>query len=143
MILIKSAEYLSARPSPALFAFIKFRLGTHRLKVETDRRLLMILPIGPRICCHRNMNAAEDEQHYLFHCPFWQQHTVLFGSDQGSIRLFLGSIRPSYSLCSCMYQLFHVKAASLLFSELSFCPVFGLKSQARMSHLAQTRTVLD
>ena len=29
------AEYLSARPSPVLFAFIKFRLGSHRLRVET------------------------------------------------------------------------------------------------------------
>ena len=39
------------------------------------------------------MNAVENEQHFLFDCPLYlgirQQHTVLFGSDQGSIRLFL------------------------------------------------------
>ena len=35
----------------------------------------------------------EDEQHFLFDCPLYsgirQLHTVLFASDQGSIRLFL------------------------------------------------------
>ena len=41
------------------------------------------------------MNAVESEQHVLFECPHHtginirQQHTALFGSDQGSIRLFL------------------------------------------------------
>ena len=40
------AEYLSARPSPALFALIKFRLGSHRLRVETDRWLPVKPPTG-------------------------------------------------------------------------------------------------
>ena len=41
------------------------------------------------------MNTVEDEQQFLFDCPLYtgirQQHmyTVLFGSDQGSIRLFV------------------------------------------------------
>ena len=39
------------------------------------------------------MNAIENEQHFLFDCPLYtcirQQHTVLFGPDQGSIRLCL------------------------------------------------------
>ena len=87
------AEYLSARPSPALFALIKFRLGLHRLRVETDRWLPVRPPIDQRICRHCNMNAVENQQHLLFDWPLysgiWQQHTVLFGSDQGSIRLFL------------------------------------------------------
>ena len=87
------AEYLSARPSPALFALIKFRLGSHRLRVETDRWLPRKPPIGKRICRHCVMNAVENEQHFLFDRPFYtgirQQHTVLFGPDQGSIRLFL------------------------------------------------------
>ena len=82
-----------ARPSPALFALIKFRLSSHRLRVETDRRLPVKTPLGQRICRHCNLNAVVNEQHFLFDCPFysgiWQQHTALFGSDQGSIRLFL------------------------------------------------------
>ena len=87
------AEYLSARPSPALFALIKFRLGSHRLRVETDRWLPVKPPTGQRICRHCDMNAVENEQHFLFDCPLYtgirQQHTILFGPDQGSIRLFL------------------------------------------------------
>ena len=39
-------EYLSARPSPAWFALIKFSLGSHRLRVETDRWPPVIPSIG-------------------------------------------------------------------------------------------------
>ena len=53
------AEHLSARPSPALFAVIKFRLGSHRLRVETCRWLPVNPPIGQRICRHCDMNAVE------------------------------------------------------------------------------------
>ena len=63
------AGYLSARPSAALFALIKFKLGSHRLRVETDRWLPVKPPIGQRICCHCYMNAVEKEQHFLFDCP--------------------------------------------------------------------------
>ena len=39
------------------------------------------------------MNAVEDEQHCLSDCPLYnairERHTVLLGSVQGSIRLFL------------------------------------------------------
>ena len=87
------AEYLSARPSPALFALIKFRLGSHRLRVETDRWLPVKPPTGQRICRQCDMNAVENEQHFLFDCPLYigvgQKQTALFGADQGSIRLFL------------------------------------------------------
>ena len=44
---------------------------------------------GQCICC--DMNAVENEQHFLFVCPLYtgirQQHTALFGPDQGSICL--------------------------------------------------------
>ena len=58
------AEYLSARPSPALFALIKFRLGSHRLRVETDRWLPVKPPTGQRICRHCDMNAAVQLRHH-------------------------------------------------------------------------------
>ena len=87
------AEYLSARPSLAFFALIEFRLGSHRLRVETDRWLPLKPPTGQRICRHCDMNAVENEQHFLFHCALFtgirQQHTALFGPDKDIIRLFL------------------------------------------------------
>lgn len=37
----------------------------------------------------RDMNVVEDEHHVLFNCPLYkdvrQQHTVFFGSNEGSI----------------------------------------------------------
>ena len=87
------AECLSARPSSALFALIKFRLGSHRLRGENDRWLPVKPPTGQRICCHCDMNAVETEQHFLFYCRLYtgirQQHNAVFFPDQGSIRLFL------------------------------------------------------
>ena len=52
------AKYLSARPSPALFALINFRLGSHRPRVETDRvascetthRSMHLLPLRHECC---------------------------------------------------------------------------------------------
>ena len=91
----KMPPQLSARPSPALFALINFRLGSHRLslRVETDRWLPVRLPSISASVCRRDLNAVEDEQHFLFDCPLQkeikEQHTVLFGPDQGSICLFL------------------------------------------------------
>ena len=39
------------------------------------------------------MNAVENEQHFLLYCPLYtgirQQHKVLFGPDQRSVRLVL------------------------------------------------------
>ena len=85
------ATYLQARPSPALFSLIKFRLGAHWLRGETDRGLLS--PRDKRICQHCHMQAVEDEQHFLFDCPLYtqirEQHEFLSGLDHGSIRLFL------------------------------------------------------
>ena len=89
----KMAPYLLARPSPALFSLIKFRLGAHWLRVETDRWLASKPPRDRRICQHCHMQAVEDEQHFLFDCPLYktirEQYAFLFGQDQGSIRLFL------------------------------------------------------
>ena len=89
------ASYLGALPPSApLFALIKFRLGAHVLRIETDRWLVPTPPRESRICCHCAMQAVEDEQHFLFDCPFYSvirgQHFSLFGSafHQRDIRLF-------------------------------------------------------
>ena len=87
------APYLNARPSPAMFAFIKFRLGSHRLRVELDRWVVPKPPREQRICRHCDSLAAEDEAHFLFDCPLYNtirdNHSSLFGHDHGNIRLFL------------------------------------------------------
>ena len=87
------APYVHARPSPALFALIKSRLGSHWLKVETDRWLPSRPPRDERICRHCHTQAVEDEQHLLFgwsvYTAIREQHSFLFGHDRGSIRLCL------------------------------------------------------
>ena len=81
-------------PSGPLFSLIKFRLGAHTLRVETDRWLVPAPPRESRICRHCSMQAVEDEQHFLFDCPFYSvfrgQHFSLFGPSfhQRDIRLF-------------------------------------------------------
>ena len=96
------AEYLAARPSPALFALIRFRLGSHRLRFKIGRLLLVL--IGECIGRHCNMNAVEDEQHFLFVQPVYegvrQQRTVCYDSDQGSIRHFLERNADQMSLAA-------------------------------------------
>lgn len=89
------AAYLKLLPpSPALFALIKFRLGAHTLRVETDRWLVPKPPRESRICHFCSMQAVEDEQHFLFDCPFYSiirgQHFALFSPNfhQRDIRLF-------------------------------------------------------
>ena len=107
------AEYLtSLRPSAPLFALIKFRLGAHTLCVETDRWLIPKPPREQRVCRHCTMQAIEDEQHFLFDCPFYSiirgQHFSLFGPNyqQRDIRLFfaqnalqLGFVAHHIHLC--------------------------------------------
>jgi len=59
------------RPSASLFSLIKFRLGGHSLRVETDRWLRPKSPREQRVCRHCSMQAVEDEQHFVFDCPFY------------------------------------------------------------------------
>ncbi len=58
------ASYLSdSRPSVPLFSLIKFRLGAHSLRLETDRWLRPKPPRDQRVCRQCSMQAVEDEQH--------------------------------------------------------------------------------
>ena len=107
------ASYLrDIRPSAPLFSLIKFRLGAHSLRVETDRWLRPKPPREQRVCRHCSMQAVEDEQHFLFDCPFYSiirgQHFSLFGPNyqQRDIRLFfeqnshqLGFVAHHIHLC--------------------------------------------
>ena len=65
------ASYLcDIRPSASLFSLIKFRLGGHSLRVETDRWLRLKPVRKQRIGRHCSTQAFEHEQHFLFDCPF-------------------------------------------------------------------------
>ncbi len=76
----KMAPYLLARRSPVLFSIIKFRLGAHWLRVETDSWLPSKPPRDRRICQHCHMQAVEDEQHFCL--------TALFTNLLGNNMLF-------------------------------------------------------
>jgi len=53
------ASYLrDIRPSAPLFSLIKFRLGAHSLRVETDRWLRPKPPREQRVCRHCSMQAV-------------------------------------------------------------------------------------
>ena len=89
------ASYLGElRPEAPMFDLIKFRVGGHSLRVETDRWLHPKPPREQRLCRCCNTGAVEDEQHFLFDCPYYAsfrgQHFSLFGDafHQGDIRLF-------------------------------------------------------
>ncbi len=71
------ASYLrDIRPSASLFSLIKFKLGGHSLRVETDRWLRPKPPREQSVCRHCSMQAVEDEQHFLFDCIF---HSIIRG----------------------------------------------------------------
>ncbi len=106
------ASYLrDIRSSASLFS-LKFRLGGHSLRVETDRWLRPKPPREQRICRHCSMQAVEDEQHFLFDCPFYSiirgQHFSVLGPNyqQRDLRHFfeqnshqLGFVAHHIHLC--------------------------------------------
>ena len=84
----------------------------HSLRVETDRWLRPKPPREQRVCRHCSMQAVEDEQHFLFDCPFYSiirgQHFSSFGPNyqQRDLRLFfeqnshqLGFVAHHIHLC--------------------------------------------
>ena len=85
----------SLKSESLLFDLIKFRLSSHVLRVETDRWIHPKPPREQRTCKFCQCGSVEDEQHFLFDCPFYSiirgQHYSLFcrASQQRDIRLFL------------------------------------------------------
>jgi hypothetical protein len=49
-------------------ALAKFRTGNHRLRIEVGRHTKPKLDVSQRICEHCNMNAVEDEMHFVLDC---------------------------------------------------------------------------
>ena len=52
----------------------RFRLGVHDLEIERGRYARKPLPITERrckLCSEWMIQAVEDEEHFLLHCPFY------------------------------------------------------------------------
>ena len=69
-------------------AINKFRLGNHKLRIETGRHTIPKTPINVRICSFCRSNEIESEVHFLFSCQLYD-----------SLRLkFFNEITDKYSL---------------------------------------------
>ena len=70
-------------PHSCLLRILRFRLGQHHLRINTDRRLVPKPPKGQRTCrrCHRVQSAVDDENHCVVTCPcpalFSFRHDIL------------------------------------------------------------------
>ena len=62
----------------------RFRLGVHDLETERGRYARKPLPITERrckLCLEWMIQAVENEEHFLLHCPFYlKQRTKLYGT---------------------------------------------------------------
>ena len=53
-----------------IFMLARFRMGAHRLNVESERWKFPVIPRSQRICQCCNLGVVEDELHLLY-CPFY------------------------------------------------------------------------
>ena len=51
----------------------KFRLGNHKLRVETGRHTVPKTPENLRICSFCHLDEVENEYHFLFSCTFYEE----------------------------------------------------------------------
>lgn len=66
-------------------AFSKLRLSCHNLNIEVGRRVHKLDRLQPhqRICTLCNLNACEDEAHFIIECPFYrEQRSILISNMQ-------------------------------------------------------------
>ena len=52
--------------------FLRFRVSSHSLPIETGRRVRPQIPRSARVCCHCSSQAVGDENHLVFECPYSQ-----------------------------------------------------------------------
>ena len=53
-------------------AFTKFRLSDHKLLIESGRHCKPPTPVNDRLCTLCQLQAIEDEIHFLIDCNFYQ-----------------------------------------------------------------------
>ena len=54
----------------------KFRLSSHNLNIEKGRHQHPKLPVEKRICNVCDHGSVEDEEHFILHCPFYQEERI-------------------------------------------------------------------
>ena len=59
----------------------KFRLGNHKLRIETGRHTIPKTPINLRICTFCHSNEVENEIHFLFACQLYDGLRLKFFYD--------------------------------------------------------------
>jgi hypothetical protein len=59
-------------------AINKFRLGNHKLRIETGRHTIPKTPINLRICSFCHSNEVENEIHFLFSCQLYDSLRLKF-----------------------------------------------------------------
>ena len=59
---------------PLVSAISKLRTCTHSLEIETGRYARPRIPPEQRVCRMCNLNHTEDEMHFLFQCPAYEDY---------------------------------------------------------------------
>ena len=82
---IEFEEYLSLNNPEKRKLIARFRLSSHKLKIESGRYNSRNMYVAPeqRLCDKCTLNKTEDEYHFLIECPFYQLHrNKLFNEHQ-------------------------------------------------------------
>ena len=58
-----------------------FRLGNHKLRIETGRHTIPKTPLNLRICYFCHSNEVENEIHFLFSCQLYDSLRLNFFND--------------------------------------------------------------
>ncbi len=94
-------EYLSRVDNAQLRrSLARFRCANHKLQIELGRQIKpMKVPVQQRYCKLCNLDAVEDEDHFLLVCPTYQNVRKRF---RGSLPL--AAITPLAELLRCYQQ---------------------------------------
>ena len=76
------ADFLNTINNPSHKKTInKFRLGNHRLRIETGRHTIPKTPENLRICLFCDLNEVEHELHFILHCHLYSNLRSKFLED--------------------------------------------------------------
>ena len=62
-------SYLAINISKYRTSLCRMRTGSHYLEIERGRYAVPKIPAEARLCVQCNLNAVEDEIHFVLHCP--------------------------------------------------------------------------
>ena len=75
----KKSDFLDLINNPHhRIAINKFRLGNHKLHIETGRYTIPKTPVDSRICSFCHSNEIENETHFIFSCKLYDSIRLKF-----------------------------------------------------------------